>query len=292
GTPAVCGHAKITSYQPWGSSTYHGWANQLTRRFTNGLLFNGSYTWSHDIDNSTAEVFSTYSTPRRPQDSTNLNADRSSSALDHRNRITLVMLYDEPFFKKSNALLRNVLGNWEIAPIYTYQTGTVWDVQSGIDANLNGDTAGDRAFVNPNGGNTNIGSGVTGLTATSGPNAGQTVAYVVTNPSAGYAEAPKGTYPTAGRNTMRFNPIDDIDITATKRIAFTERYNLEFSARVLNVFNHPQYTGGFLNDIAPTGATGTVQHLVFEPQSSLFANLPAAFSSNPRSMVLSLKLLF
>ncbi|HZS53994.1 MAG TPA: carboxypeptidase regulatory-like domain-containing protein [Bryobacteraceae bacterium] len=288
GTPPICGHAKITSYEPWGDSVYHGWANQLTRRMSNGLQFIGSYTWSHNIDDSTAEVFSTYATPRRPQDSTNLRADRSSSALDHRNRFTIELIYDEPFFQKSNWLLKNVLGGWELAPIYTYQTGTLWDVQTGLDANLNGDTAGDRAFVNPNGGNPNIGSAVTALKNASG----DTVGYLVNNPNALYAQAPLGTLPNAGRNTEHFNPINDIDMTAAKTITFTERYKLQFSARVFNIFNHPQYAGGNISDIAPIGATGTTQHQVFEPQSSLFGNLPAAFSSNPRTMVLALKLLF
>ncbi len=286
--PAAGGHSKITSYQPWGDSIYHGWANQLTRRLNNGLQFIGSYTWSHAIDDSTAEVFSTYATPRRPEDSTDLRLDRSSSALDHRNRATIEMIYDEPFFAKSNWLLKNVLGGWEIAPIYTYQTGTLYDVQSGLDSNLNGDTAGDRAFVNPNGGTANVGSGVTALTNSSGA----TVAYQVTNPNAQYAEAPKGTLANAGRNTEMFNPIDDIDITAAKTFAFTERVRLQFSARAFNVFNHPQYAGGNLTDVAPSGATGTTEHLVFEPQNSLFNDLPAAFSSNPRSMVLALKLTF
>lgn len=285
---AAGGHAKITSYQPWGNSTYHGWANQLTRRFSNGLQFIGSYTWSHDIDDSTAEVFSTYSTPRRPEDITHLAMDRSSSALDHRNRITLETLYDVPFFKHSNWFMKNVVGNWELAPIYTYQSGTVYTVQSGLDANLNGDTAGDRAFVNPNGGNPDIGSGVTALKNS----AGATVAYVVNNPAAGYARAAAGTLPNGGRNTNFFNPIDDIDATAAKRFNFTERVSLEFSARAFNIFNHPQYVGGNVSDIAPSGAAGTTQHLVFEPQSSLFANLSQAFSSNPRGMVLALKLIF
>ena len=47
-----------------------------------------AYTFSHNIDDSTAEVFSTYTTPRRPQDIRNLRADRASSALDHRHRLT------------------------------------------------------------------------------------------------------------------------------------------------------------------------------------------------------------
>ena len=47
-----------------------------------------AYTFSHNIDDSTAEVFRTYTTPRRPQNFRNLRADRASSALDHRNRLT------------------------------------------------------------------------------------------------------------------------------------------------------------------------------------------------------------
>jgi hypothetical protein len=286
-TPS-CGHSKITSYQPIGDSVYHGWANQLNRRFSNGLQFIGAYTWSHNIDDSTAEVFSTYSTPRRPQDSTHLALDRSSSALDHRNRLTMEVLYDVPFFKHSNWLLKNVIGNWEIAPIYTYQTGTVYTVQSGVDSNRNGDTAGDRAIVNPNGGNPSIGTGVKALTNS----AGQTVAYLALNPNALYAQAPVGTLPNAGRNTNFLAPIDDVDVTATKRVSLTERFSVEFSARAFNVFNHPQYAGGNISDIAPSGASGSSQHLVFEPQSATFNNLPSAFSSNPRGMVLDLKLLF
>ena len=153
----------ITAYMPYGSSTYHGWANQLTRRFSNGLEFVAAYTWSHAIDNSTADVHSTNSTPRRPEDSQNVNLDRSSSALDHRNRFTFAAVYDVPYFKRSsNWFMKNLVGNWELAPIYTYQTGTLWTVQSGEDANMNGDTAPDRAIVNPTG-NPNIGSGYKNL---------------------------------------------------------------------------------------------------------------------------------
>ena len=136
----------ITSYQPWGNSTYHGWANQLTRRFSNGLQFMAAYTFSHNIDDSTAEVFSTYTTPRRPQNIRDLRADRANSALDHRHRLTYQVLYDTPWFKTSkNWAMKNLVGNWEIAPIYTYQTGTWFTVQSGLDSNLNGDSGGDRA---------------------------------------------------------------------------------------------------------------------------------------------------
>jgi Carboxypeptidase regulatory-like domain len=277
----------LTSYQPWGNSTYHGLATSVTRRFSNGLQFIGAYTWSHAIDDSTADVFSTYTTPRRPQDARNLAPDKSSSALDHRQRLTFEAIYDLPFFKHSNWLMKNIVGNWEIAPIYTYQTGTLVTIQSGLDSNLNGDTAGDRTIVNPSG-NPAIGSGTTALTNSKG----QTVAFLVNNPAAGYIVAPKGTIATGGRNTEHFNPINDIDLSFAKRINITERFKLQFSLRASNIFNHPQYTGGNLNDIAPVGQTGTDLHNALIPTTSLFGQYTQVLSSNPRFMQLALKLVF
>jgi Carboxypeptidase regulatory-like domain len=280
----------ITSYQPWGNSTYHGWANQLTRRFSNGLQFMAAYTFSHNIDDSTAEVFSTYTTPRRPQNIRNLRADRASSALDHRNRFTLAMVYDAPWYKKSNNwMLKNLVGNWEAAPIYTYQTGNWFTVQSGLDSNLNGDSGGDRAYVNA-GGNPLIGSGTTPLKNSSG----DTVAFLINNPSAGYVTVPKGGLSTAGRNTERLNPTNNFDATFAKmfNIKGDGRIKFRFDARFLNLLNHPQYVGGYLNDVAPIGFTSTSVHNFTIPSTSVFHLPSQVFSSNPRGMTLAAKIIF
>ncbi|MGB6941675.1 MAG: carboxypeptidase regulatory-like domain-containing protein [Bryobacteraceae bacterium] len=286
----------ITSYQPWGNSMYNGWANTLTRRFSNNWQLVGAYTWSHNIDDSTAEVFSTYVTPRRPENAQDLALDRSSSALDHRQRFSVESIYDFNPFKNGNWLMKNVVGNWEIAPVYQYQTGTLYDVQSGEDSNLNGDTAGDRAFVNPSG-QAGVGSGTTALLNS----AGQTVAYLVDNTNARYITAPKGTFPNGGRNTGMLPPIDDIDITLAKNFNVTEKFKVQFALRAFNLFNHPQYVGGFISDVAPAGTalpgtnnnpTSALVHNFLIPTSSIFADPSQAFSSNPRSMALSLKVSF
>jgi Carboxypeptidase regulatory-like domain len=277
----------IYAFMPVGNSTYHGFANQLSRRFSNGLQFLGSYTWSHNIDDSTAPVFSTITTPRRPQDFQDLQPERASSALDHRQRLSFEAIYDVPFFKQSNWFMKNVVGNWELAPIFTYQTGTLVTVQSATDANMNGDSWPDRAIINPSG-NPAIGSGVTPLTNSNG----DVVAYLADNPNAGYIQAGKGTIATGGRNTMHLNPIDDIDMSATKRVNVTERVSMEFSARVVNLFNHPQYIGGFLSDVAPDSITGNLQREVLEPQTTIFDMASQGYSSNPRFMQLALKLIF
>jgi len=278
----------ITSYQPWGNSTYHGWANQITRRFSNGLQFMGAYTFSHNIDDSTAEVFSTYTTPRRPQNIRNLSADRSSSALDHRHRVTAEVIYDAPWYKSSKSwLLKNVVGNWEVAPIYTYQTGTWFTVQSGIDSNLNGDSGGDRAAVN-GGGNPLIGSGTTALKNSNG----DTVAFLINNPAAGYVTVPKGGLSTAGRNTARMNPIDNVDATFAKSVSINEKYKFQFAGRFFNLLNHAQYIGGNISDVAPIGFTSTSVHNFTIPSSGVFHQPSQVFSSNPRSVTISAKLIF
>jgi len=279
----------LTSYQPWGSSSYNGLVLQANYRVTKGLQFVGAYTWSHDLDNSTADVFSTYTTPRRPQDARNLTPDYASSALDHRQRFTYAAVYILPFFQSSgtNWFLKNLVGNWDIAPIYTLQSGTLATAQAGVDANLNGDSAGDRTIINA-AGNADLGSGTTPLKNS----AGATVAYLATNPAAEYIATPKGALATGGRNTLTLPRIDDIDMSLIKKFSLTERFKLQIGLRATNIFNHPQYTGGSLNDVAPTGQTSTDVHNALIPGTSTFQQWSQVFSSNPRSVQISAKIIF
>ena len=87
----------IAAFPFRGNSTYHGLALELTRRFRNGLQFKGAYTWSHNIDDSTADLNSTSLSSRRPRDFQNMTAERSSSFLDHRQRLTFAWVYEAPW---------------------------------------------------------------------------------------------------------------------------------------------------------------------------------------------------
>jgi hypothetical protein len=293
----------ITAYEPWSTSTYHGLAVQVNKKFSHGLQFVGAYTYSHNIDDATAEVFSTVLSPRRAQDGLNLGADRANSILDHRHRFTLSVIYDEPFFRNSHWALRNTLGNWELAPIYTYQSGQWVTAQTGIDSNLNLDSAGDRPIFNPNGVK-GTGTGVTPLCTSAVAvcpatvddalnNPTGVVGYLADNPNAQYIEAGYGALSNAGRNTLQLDPINDVDLSALKRFSITERFKVEFRASATNLFNHRQYVGGFLNDVAPPnpGFTGTQRNMLLTDNPA-FNDPSAVFSSNPRTMQLVLKLIF
>jgi hypothetical protein len=298
---------KVTSYQPQSESNYNGLAASLNRQFKHGLLLNFAYTWSKTMDDATAATFSTLLTPRRPQNSQDLAADYSRSALDRTHRATLALVYDLPFFKQSNWMVKNLVGNWEISPIYTYESPEYFTVLSGVNSNLNGDSGSiDRTIFNKNGVK-HTGSDITayanpvlaancdpGTTATD-PNGtmlcdNDLVAYVANNPNAEYITAGSGTLPTASRNTEAIRPIDNIDATAVKRFNFGEAHSVEFSAGAYNVLNHSQFTGGNIDNISNPGYMTSIS---FQTAGNAQFNNPGkAFTANARTMQLSLKFSF
>jgi hypothetical protein len=160
-------------------------------------------------------------------------------------------------------------------------------VQSAADANLNGDSAGDRAIFNPTG-VPGTSSDVTSLKNS----AGATVAYLATNPTAQYIRARSGALANSSRNTLQMSPINNWDISLLKRFAVTERYKMEFSAQMLNAFNHPQFVGGSLNQINSIGRTSSAVKNYLTPGKSNF-NVPSiSFPSNARNIQLALKFIF
>jgi hypothetical protein len=282
----------ITAFVPWGASTYHGLQTQLNRRFSNGLQFQVAYTWSHMIDNSTADFFSTVIAPRRPQDFRNLQAERADSVLDHRHRLAISTIYDAQWFKHDPSWFkRNLLGNYEIAPVFIWESGQWGTVQSGQDSNLNADGAPDRAIFNP-AGTPGVGSDVdpiTNNTACGLPPC--IVGWVAQNPNAQYIIAGPGTVPTAPRSTIQTPPINNWDITLSKHIYATERVHLELLASFLNAFNHPQFVTGSPNQGQPISDTGSQRNFLI-PNKPNFENARMSFPSNARQTVLGLKLTF
>ena len=280
-------HSPLTSFEPWGWSKYNGLAAQLQRRLTNGVQFLAAWTWSHTIDNSTADFHSTDITPRRPQSFQDLDAEKANSLLDHAHRVTIQVLYEAQWFAHdSNWFKKNILGNYEFIPVYTWESGQWGTVQSGDDANLNADAAPDRAIFNP-AGKPGTGTGSTALTNSSG----YTVAYLANNPNAQFITAGLGAFATSSRSNLQTPPTNNFDITAAKHIKFGERYQVDFLAQAFNFLNHPQFVTGVVNDIKSFGVTGPARNN-FIPSSPIFNTPSQNFPSNSRTMQLALKFSF
>jgi hypothetical protein len=297
----------VTAFEDAGDSIYHSGSVDFIHRMTRGIYFRGNYTWAHAIDNSTNELFSSSVNPRRAEDVNHLAAERGRSVLDIRHKAALSWVYEVPNAPIENGFARGVLNGWQLNGTYVIQTGQPVTALSFIDANGNGDTAGDRAIRNASG-DPNVGTTAStvcwngaavsfGCTA-----AAQIVGYVADDPTAGFVQARLGTLTNTGRNNLESPGRNNVDLSIFKNFKFTESMNLQFRAEFINVLNHAQYTfanpGAFaiegIDDSAVNAAAYTNPALVASPNPALVANFlnERQLNSGNRGLTLGLKFIF
>ncbi|HJQ32520.1 MAG TPA: hypothetical protein VJ866_10080, partial [Pyrinomonadaceae bacterium] len=281
-------NANVVAFLANGNSTYHGASAQVQKRFSSGLQFTSSYTWSHLIDDTTAEVFSTVLSPRRVEDFQNLRRERADSALDHRHRFVAAWIYELPFFRhSSNGFLKAAFGGFQLAGTYTAESGEKVTIRSGNDANGNGDNAGDRAILNP-AGQEGVGSLVTPLTRTDG----RVVGYVAVNPNARYIQTGEGAESNIGRNTFRLPGINNFDFSLFKNFRVGETKYFQLRADFFNAFNHPQYVPGSVNTVDAIDTSGLSTLNQVNPLTLDFLRPDRVLSSHPRVVQLAARFNF
>jgi hypothetical protein len=295
----------VVAFLSNGNSSYNGASAQLTRRFTRGFQASAAYTWSHLIDDTTAEVFSTILSPRRVEDFQDLKRERADSALDHRHRFVLSSLYELPYFNRSeNRFTRTLLGGINFAGTLTFESGEKATIRSGVDSNLNGDNAGDRSIINPTG-TQGTASTVTPLLRTctafntdgscSQSAASRTVGYVATNPNAQYIQAGVGALTNAGRNTLQLPGIRNLDFSIFKNFHVTEGKFFQLRVDFINAFNHPQFAPGSINGAELTSITaGPASNInnINALASGVFNRPDLVYTSHPRLIQLAARFNF
>ena len=195
-------------------------------------------------------------------------------------------------------MMKNIVGNWTFSPVYTFETGEWVTVQAQQDANLNGDSAGDRAIFNP-AGVRGTGTDVSPLTAVSGPNTGSVVAYVANNPNAQFIRTGLGAMPNSGRNTLQTPGTNNFDLGIYKDLGITETMKFRFGAQFGNIINHAQFIPGSnpgfglgVNDVNGFASVGTGYKAFVTPGDANFNNPRAVFASNARTIALIAKFSF
>ena len=184
-------------------------------------------------------------------------------------------MWDVPFFKHSeNWFVKNLLETGSIPQPISTNPPNFATVRSGLDSHLNGDSAGDRAIVNPGG------DPHRGRTFRPHQCAGQVVATSPMILTARYIPTGLGAFGSAGRNTLPSHPINDFDMALVKKFSIRESLNLQFGVQAFNIFNHPQFVPGQLNNINLTSQTSTRNFLI--PGTRNFDDFSSVFSSNPR----------
>jgi hypothetical protein len=299
-------------------SNYNGLQVTLNSRNYHGLSMVAGYTYSHSLDDVSANWDFGYGSGL-PQNAHNPGGDYANSDFDVRHRLTLSVTYAIPG-KKGYA---QSLEGWELNSIVTLQSPQYWGaMDEGTDA------AGVGAlpvsppanspirwdfFGNPN----DFKSGPNGTpkytTGSPGglPSACTNKALAVDGGSPGaataavnlfgcYAEGNSvmippalGTFGTMGRNIFPDSGFRNLDFSVAKNWHFSERFRAQFRAEFFNIFNHPNFANpyggqngfGFNDPSAPSFGCGCAT-------PDIAAANPAVGSGGPRSVQLGLKLSF
>jgi len=304
---ALVGGALVTTFPAVGSSTYHAGSVDLNRRFARGLMFRANYTYAHNIDDATNELFTSVVNPRRPFDWQNLRLDRGRSTLDIRHKFALSWMYELPNVSTDSGFFKTLAHGWQWNGTYLVQTGQPISILANADANGNFDSAGDRAILNP-AGIDRIGTavnyvcagpgGATSLISIDSGCAGgsaNVAGYVAQNPNARYVQAEVGAFPTVGRNTFESPGANVWNLGLFKNTKLSESMTLQFRVDTFNTFNHRNFSLA-----QPTVfQTGTLIGTVNNSLSTTYANVTSdlflndrQFTGGNRQMVLGVKLLW
>ncbi|MGH9752967.1 MAG: TonB-dependent receptor domain-containing protein [Blastocatellia bacterium] len=261
-----------------GESWYNGLEASLTKRFSRGLQFLASYTFSKGLDTDGANVDTTANAFTTIGDQNDPTSRYGRAAFDRTHRFVLSYVYLLPFSSDRAGLLAKVLGGWGISGVTTIQTGQALTITATNLSNIFGITL-DRAQLSPDCAYADL--------ATSGEVSQRVNGYFnracfYTKDASGAVTTTQLAPPAIGSGTGFGNSgvgiIDgpgqnNSDFALFKRTPLgwlTEGSNLEFRAEFFNVFNHAQFSNPGASVSAPA-TFGVITATSVSPRVMQFA---------------------
>ncbi len=213
----------VTLRDPGYNSSYNALVAKAEKRFSKGLTFITSYTWSHNIDQNNESLDQNLAGVANPYD---YRSERGNSGLDRRHSFVGSATYELPFGRGRtvgsgwNGALDAVLGGWQVGGILSLRTGIPFSVSYPGDPQNSGTAnRGDRVGVG-----------------------------TIDNPTidkwfdemAFVASAP-GVYGNTGRNVLYGPGSRNFDFILGKRFRITEKQALQFRFESFNFTNTPTF---------------------------------------------------
>ncbi len=213
-----------------GNTNYHALQARLEKRFSSGISFLASYTWSKLIDEASsvfdATIFTGPVANFPVADSFNRKLERDVSSGDIPQDLVFSATYDLPFGPSHRLNPRWFAGRlasgWEVTGILSLQSGLPLAVTQATNFNSFAGFGTQR----PN----RLADPVVSASRASTAEWFNTGAFAV---------APQFTLGTSSRNPVRGPGYRNLDFALLKRTSVTERVDLQFRAEVFNLTNTP-----------------------------------------------------
>ncbi len=121
-----------------GDANYNALQTKLEQRFSKGLSFLATYTWSKAMDDAVTPLGSNGDAGYRDTTLIPIKMDFSNTPFDTRDRVTFNIGYDLPFgsgrrFANQNGWLNEIVGGWSTDATWEAQTGNYFSVHPNIN---------------------------------------------------------------------------------------------------------------------------------------------------------------
>jgi hypothetical protein len=244
--PNTCVYGSVGEIAGIANSSFNALEASLRKRFSHGLSFLASYTYSHSIDDvSSFNITGSASQPDAgendlAQNPFDLAAERGRSMFDAHHRLVLSYQWSVPYWRQASTWYQHAVGNWQFNGILTAMSGTPFTVLNSNDVSLEGSAPEISGFSSnrPN---------VVGDPFKPGPvaaNPGCTnfpaqarVPSAWFNPCA-FVQPATGSFGNEGRNAIQGPGYVNWDFSVFKNIQLSERNRLQFRAELFNILNH------------------------------------------------------
>jgi hypothetical protein len=243
----------LTQQESSSYATYHGLQASAERRFSKGVMFLLSYTWSKSLDDTSTWTGLSGQESQFAQDPSRLFLEKGRSGFDLRQRFTATFIWRIPV-KPRNAFVNGALGGWQLSGSFTARTGFPLTATTGDTSNASTGTARPNLI-----GKANLDPSVRSLDAWFDKTA--------------FAAPPPYTFGTAGRNILDGPGSKALNSNISKFFRVTERVRLQFRAEMFNATNHPNF--GLPNASFANAAFGAIRG-----------------ANSPRQVQFALKVLF
>ena len=215
--------ASTLLYNQFLTSSYNSLQADLTKRFSHGLSFTGSYTFSKALGYTTGNSM--------VLDPFNLRANYGPQDYDRQNVLSISHVWELPFGRHGNSLMSRIAGGWQLNGIFSWTTGTPLTL-----------TADPLLCACP--GNPVLASANGPVNVTGNYN-GQPFL-------TGNFSAPAGsTIGNLGRGAIRGPGFKNYDMSLFKNFQIHDRFTLQLRGEAYNLTNSPRLVNPVTNINAP-----------------------------------------
>jgi Carboxypeptidase regulatory-like domain len=259
----------INSY---GHGNYN--AGFVTFRTTDwhGLTTQSNLTFARALGTGSVTQASSSITVPNPYDFHNFGT-YGNQPFDVKLTYSLLMLYQEPWYRAQKGFLGHVLGGWTISPLFTARSGlplrvrgmnisqSFGEIYSGQTANYE-EAAGAAPFTggSPGTGYYNFQNGSTTIGSSANPAKGGSGISIFNNPAQVASEFRPNVLGldtnSGGAGVLRGFPFWNLDATLSKDFRATERVGATLTIQFVNVLNHfvPNDPNVYLSSLSTFGA--------------------------------------